>query len=442
MEEASRTVTRGAIIADGWSSRSAVLLAVVCSWTPPFSTWTWAQAPSTTTTTTSAATTTVTTTLPVPVALQETIADLAALATYTAQLSECHAGAMERTAQGNQLQAFCDTIGRARKRRRCERAVLGFRCGTVDAMQKCEGPAAATVSRQLVTLGIASALRDLLRTRTQGVACMIGPPVDGLTTEPTVRCPAPKYRVKVPKPLKKVLELGCPKAQVCQSLTCTDDALSKIAGAIMDAVACRTTALSKVAGGDVFDEDSCMTQVWSSCRSADCGTQPCFEMATMCAETREFVDRAFAALSEGSKGCIRDGVFNCDDVNPCTMDRCDGERCIHHETSEGMTCDEDGDPCTVDVCREGVCAKENSPGDVPCADDDNPCTLDVCGGGECRHPANPTQLGQPCGVSKCTICIADETTMRCAPRTCREGCVCNPDLGCVQDRGAAMCAAE
>ncbi len=66
------------------------------------------------------------------------------------------------------------------------------------------------------------------------------------------------------------------------------------------------------------------------------------------------------------------GGVSCDDLNPCTTDRCDAATCTH-SPREG-SCD-DADPCTADtICQAGVCGGGTP---VTC-EDDNPCTIDSC----------------------------------------------------------------
>jgi hypothetical protein len=418
--------------------RVAMLLATAWVWTSPSCTETHAQT-SSTSTTTATTTTATTTTLPVPLALREIIADLDALSRYTDALRACHTSAMTRTANGHQLEAHCDTIGHAARRARCERVLGRFRCRSVHALRKCEAVAVVAASQRLVDLGIASRLRSVLATRTQGVACMIGTPVDGLTTDASLGCPLRARPVK-PGRFKQYLRLPCATSHVCDDLDCTGDALSTLAGAMRAAVGCRADALAKVAVGEVFDEAACTSSAWAGCVSVGCTSQPCFAMEALCAESKAFVDETLSVLSAPSAGCITDEVVGCDDGNPCTLDRCDGKRCRHDTAADGLACGSSDDPCRVNACRQGACTTESSPNDVPCPDEGDACTLDVCRGGECTHPPNETKLGKPCiDGAPCTICVADRTTMHCAERTCPDGCVCNLALGCVLESGTGRC---
>jgi hypothetical protein len=431
-------MTRWKITPDRWRLAGIVtLLAAFGPGSSPLCTRAYAQA-SSTTTTTAATTTVTTTTLPIPLALQRATADLEALASYTDALRACHVEALRPAARSNQLEAHCDTIGRIRQRERCLRVLERFRCRGIRAKQDCVARTIVTTSPRLISRGIAQDLRNLLTRRTEGVACMIGP-VDGLTTDPIVECPDRKTK---PGRFKRFLQLQCSKSDICDALDCTNDALSKIAEAIRSAAGCRREAFSKVARGEVFDEAACSSQAWSACRSVPCSPEPCFAMEALCNETKAFVDGAISGLSEEPHACIVDGFVHCADSDSCTLDRCDGERCVHDATAEGLTCGENENPCKVNVCRKGACTTENRQGDAPCADEGNACTLDVCRDGECEHPVNTMKLGQPCEEgAPCTICKVDETTIHCAERECPEGCMCNAELGCVLENGTGLCPA-
>jgi hypothetical protein len=84
-------------------------------------------------------------------------------------------------------------------------------------------------------------------------------------------------------------------------------------------------------------------------------------------------------MSTGGGGCVHDPV-NCDDGNPCTVDRCNPVTgaCEHAP----VNCD-DGDPCTADSCdpASGQCVHVP----VDC-DDQDPCTLDRCEPVGCSVP--------------------------------------------------------
>jgi len=95
--------------------------------------------------------------------------------------------------------------------------------------------------------------------------------------------------------------------------------------------------------------------------------------------------------------CARDG--DCEDLDPCTTERCDGGATCAYEP---FVCD-DGDPCTADLCEAYVgCKSEPGEDDVPCEDGD-PCTVDDrCEAGLCAAGApNPCEDDNPCTDGSC-----------------------------------------
>ena len=74
------------------------------------------------------------------------------------------------------------------------------------------------------------------------------------------------------------------------------------------------------------------------------------------------IDEAALAGSGFNGGC----QAGCDDGDPCTVDSCMPQGCVHAATS----CD-DGDGCTTDYCAGGACQH----GIVGCDDNDG-CTND------------------------------------------------------------------
>src|SRR5512140_1794550 len=66
---------------------------------------------------------------------------------------------------------------------------------------------------------------------------------------------------------------------------------------------------------------------------------------------------------------------DCDDVNPCTVDRCESGACTHAPAPEGTSC-ADSDACNgEETCdAAGQCAA----GTPVAIDDGNACTADSC----------------------------------------------------------------
>ena len=78
----------------------------------------------------------------------------------------------------------------------------------------------------------------------------------------------------------------------------------------------------------------------------------------------------------------------CDDCNPCTVDSCTPNGCVH----QPVNCD-DGNPCTVDSCTPNGCVHQP----VNC-DDGNPCTVDSCTPNGCVHQPVIYDSGRHLGV--------------------------------------------
>lgn len=71
----------------------------------------------------------------------------------------------------------------------------------------------------------------------------------------------------------------------------------------------------------------------------------------------------------------------CDDGDPCTVDACKSNACVHTPKS----CD-DGDGCTSDSCdsKTGSCVHQP----ISC-DDGDPCTIDGCKNNNCSYEKSP-----------------------------------------------------
>lgn len=142
---------------------------------------------------------------------------------------------------------------------------------------------------------------------------------------------------------------------------------------------------------------------------------------------------------DGPEDCFPDctAADQCDDLNPCTNDKCDTRDgvCLHDPAPDGTACD-DGDDCTEgDACRDGVCRRGT---EYVCAcqrdqdcDDLDPCTRDVCDpdSGSCLYPAAPD--GTAC--SDDDPCTGPDT---CQGGSCQPGpwtCDCATDADCNDD---------
>ena len=187
-----------------------------------------------------------------------------------------------------------------------------------------------------------------------------------------------------------------------------------------------------------------------------------------------------------ARPCLRDS--HCQTRNPCTLDTCEKNWCVHtmvdncclsdndcgrsgcyttfcdmyrhtcqaYPKDNGTACD-DGNACTVDntcmdgvcvgktltcnvenQCRSGTCEKgigcvfENAPNGVLC-DDSNPCTsADECYNGMCAVGVQKdcTSLDTMCSVGAC-----DVTTGDCIRTSINEGMLCDDGVVCtINDR--------
>lgn len=138
----------------------------------------------------------------------------------------------------------------------------------------------------------------------------------------------------------------------------------------------------------------------------------------------------------GCPGCTSEA--QCRDDDPCTLDACVGGQCVRafdpSQPGCGPECTfaadcADGDPCTSEVCESGLCRRFTDPTLPGCGGctnandcrDGDPCTTDRCQGGECTHETDFTAPG--CGGcnsasdcrdgSVCTEDVCDQATHRC-----------------------------
>ena len=125
-------------------------------------------------------------------------------------------------------------------------------------------------------------------------------------------------------------------------------------------------------------------------------------------------------------------VADCNDGNPCTEGQCiTGEGCVQGPTAEGVTCD-DADTCTTgETCQSGACAGGTLP---DCADDDQ-CTLDQCENGVgCTNTVDSAACKDD---ESCTFDLCDSKTGCTHPAleddaACDDGDPCTLGDGCSQ----------
>lgn len=115
----------------------------------------------------------------------------------------------------------------------------------------------------------------------------------------------------------------------------------------------------------------------------------------------------------------------CDDQNPCTDDSCDPATLACINVPNVAPC-EDGDGCTEgDRCAAGLCVS----GEDKVCDDLNPCTTERCRAGVCEVVAFTAAGG---GAVSCDDGLACSVGDRCVDGACRgdtSACVCTPSLG-------------
>ncbi len=135
---------------------------------------------------------------------------------------------------------------------------------------------------------------------------------------------------------------------------------------------------------------------------------------------------ALAAVAATPLPCVADA--DCDDGDPCTVERCSGGRC-----TVPPSCD-DGNPCNgVETCRPeagGCVAGVPAPDGTPCAD------ATVCNGDE-------TCAGGACVAGPAPLCVDGDT---CTADVCSPEAGCQfpaleglDSVRCVLDRGLPTC---
>ncbi|MFO0746056.1 MAG: hypothetical protein U1F43_10330 [Myxococcota bacterium] len=127
--------------------------------------------------------------------------------------------------------------------------------------------------------------------------------------------------------------------------------------------------------------------------------------------------------------CQAGANIDCDDLNVCTTDACNPlTGCVHGNVTAPTACDDKNVCTTGDTCAQGQCA---GAGTKDC-DDHNPCTIDRCDAnvaGGCVHDPAPSTT--PCeDGSACTI---GDT---CGGGSCHAGraLVCGDNNECTDDR--------
>ncbi|MBM4356835.1 MAG: hypothetical protein FJ096_01870, partial [Deltaproteobacteria bacterium] len=129
-----------------------------------------------------------------------------------------------------------------------------------------------------------------------------------------------------------------------------------------------------------------------------------------------------------SKPCASD--VECDDGNPCTVDRCEPSGTCRSTVDVAMEPSQiDGD-CKRLACQNGVATESPDATDLP--DDTNSCTTDSCG----ADGKTPTHLPLEDGAS----CLSGDNKGTCKNGACEVQCsaadgpkICDDGNACTQD---------
>jgi len=119
--------------------------------------------------------------------------------------------------------------------------------------------------------------------------------------------------------------------------------------------------------------------------------------------------------------CKPAATVNCDDLNPCTGDRCvPGSGCAHDMLTSACN---DGTVCTTsDVCSQGTCVGSN----LNC-DDANACTADSCDSVlGCQHANTVATCTDGNGCTTVDTCVAG-ACVGSSPKNCSDGDPCTVD---------------
>lgn len=156
------------------------------------------------------------------------------------------------------------------------------------------------------------------------------------------------------------------------------------------------------------------------CTGVDtCAGGSCQHTGNPCTGGSECAD----VCNEAANDCFDPSGTPCTaDVNPCTLDQCDGVgACAHPAGNAGTLCRPATDQCDVAESCDGVSticpANQFQPDFTPCDDGDACTTNDVCFAGSCLFTA-----GTAC--DPCEICDVDQ------------GCMLPTNPGCAQSSAA------
>ena len=218
-----------------------------------------------------------------------------------------------------------------------------------------------------------------------------------------------------------------------------------------------------VSGAPLVDGSVCGAGPRMICLDGACGESICGD---------GFVDAEGGESCEppGEGSCNHDctqacdGNEDCDDLNPCTNDLCDGGTCSRSYVADGTSCGE-GVVCCSGACV-ACCTSEHCTGGLPLCcegqcraccidtdcDDTISCTEDTCNEYLCSHTDLPDLTPCPSGIccgARCRVGGDCCSNAQCADgckgiaRPCREigGDLCSSQVGC-HGGGEAYCEGE
>lgn len=234
---------------------------------------------------------------------------------------------------------------------------------------------------------------------------------------------------------------ACDDGVACTRDACVEGAcvsVQVIGQACDDGDACTTA--------DVCDASGRCVGVAATCDDGNACTQERCEAGRGCVVSGVVVGAACddgSVCTDGDRcdasgACVGEAVRDCDDGDPCTVDRCDPRTgCEAIAAEDGHTC-EDGARCTIDDrCVRGVCVGDA----VPC-DDGNPCTADGCdpvlgcvraplADGTACDDGNACTRGDGCRAGSCAgVGVVCDDGDPCTVDTCAEA------LGCLHEAAA------
>lgn len=153
-------------------------------------------------------------------------------------------------------------------------------------------------------------------------------------------------------------------------------------------------------------------------------------------------DKCIMSVCDKTSHTCKFQSLDCDDKNPCTLDKCESQKgCVHEfDPSGGIACG-DGDPCTDDFCDEieKVCIHKPILDCKGCylddqCDDGNPCTDNRCQDNKC---ISKPMDGVPCDDKDICTTKSICKNENCTPvewEQCDDGIACTIDVcdnGCI-----------